>query len=131
MSLKTFFSTFFVIQMFALSSFANIVTCNRVSDDKTGFTTHSALNGWFPKVKTIEAYKFEDAGGGSKQMIWSYKSTHNARMYNLTVAWRLLPNGTMIGKLKPETGAFATTTRRYKCDKNSNEVRALTATNKR
>ena len=52
-------------------------------------------------------------------------------MYNVTVAWQLLPNGTMIGKLKPETGAFATTTRRYKCDKNSNEVRALTATNKR
>lgn len=114
--------------MFALSSFATTVICNRTSDDVSGFTTLDARDYWFPKVKEIEAYKFEDAGGGSKQMIWSYKSTHNAGMYNLTVAWRLLPNGTMIGKLKPKTGAFAATTRRYKCDKNSNEVRDLIAT---
>ena len=60
MSLKTFFSTFLIIQLFALSSFASSVSCNRDSDDIQGFTTHKALDWWFLKTQEITASQFEE-----------------------------------------------------------------------
>jgi hypothetical protein len=127
MNLKTFFSTFFVIQMFALSSFANIVTCNRISDDVDGFTTPDARDYWFPKVKEIDVQSFVEKGSGSKQMVSTSSGSSDAGLSQNETKWQLLPSGKMIANFKPSSG-FMLVNRRYNCDKTSNEVRDLIAT---
>ncbi|XDZ69602.1 hypothetical protein AB8878_09045 [Alphaproteobacteria bacterium LSUCC0226] len=123
MNLKTFFFTFFVIQLFALSCFASSVTCNRDSDDTHGFTTRKALDWWFPKTQEITASQFEEKGGGSKQLKW-FSSGQSGIAGQSKVIWYLLPNGKMIAHKKSAPGIISVK-RRYSCDKTSIEVRNL------
>ena len=110
--------------MFASSSFANTVTCNRISDDIDGFTTPDARNYWFPEIKEMNVQSFVEKGGGSKQLVSVSSGSSNAGLSQNETKWQLLPSGKMIANFKPSSG-FKSVTRRYNCDKTSNEVRDL------
>ena len=112
--------------MRVLSNNAFALTCERTSHSAEGFTTSKAFDSWHPKELFFDEQKFSEAGKGSKAMVF-VEELFYAESGSLNMNYRLLPNGKLIANLEQGSGYAQTGHVRYKCDKNSNEVRQLIA----
>ena len=112
--------------MGVLSNNAFALTCERTSHSAEGFTTSKAFDSWHPKELFFDEQKFSEAGKGSKAMVF-VEELFYAESGSLIMNYRLLPNGKLIANLEQGSGYAQTGHVRYKCDKNSNEVRQLIA----
>ena len=123
---RSFYKTLAILFMCVLSNNAFALTCERTSRSTEGFTSSAAFDSWFPKEMNFDEQKFVEAGKGSKALVFAFDAA--SRTGNLsTMTYRLLPNGKLIAK-KSDAARYAKTGHvRYKCNKNSNEVRQLIA----
>jgi hypothetical protein len=113
-----------IFAMCVLSNNAFALTCERTSRSAEGFTTSAAFDSWHPKEISgghSASLVWEEAGKGSKALVAELSLGQE------TMRYRLLPNGKMIAKLVTRARYADTAHVRYKCDKNSNEVRQLLA----
>ena len=90
-------------------------------------TAQSTPTHWWPKNLNFEANDFGEAGSGSKAMVHEWEGGEKGTGNQFTMRFRLLPNNVLIGSVKPYGNYAPVNNIRYKCDKNSNEVRQLIA----
>ena len=112
--------------MCVLSNNAFALTCERTSNSAEGFKPGAAFDSWHPKELFFDEQKFSEAGKGSKALVFSIEALSTSGNSS-SLTYRLLPNGKLIAKKSDPAGYAQTGFVRYKCDKNSNEVRQLIA----
>ena len=110
--------------IFSNNAFA--LTCERTTNSSDGYKDKQAFNSWWPKNIDIDDVDFKEAGSGSKAMVYKWEGASVSGM-RFTLRYRLLPNNVLIGSVKPYGNYRHVSGIRYKCDKNSNEVRQLIA----
>ena len=91
------------------STNADALTCQRLSNDASGFVDREAYDSWFPKSVTFGDRQFKPKGGGSKSFIYSRRKQD----------WILLPNSKMVVTFQTTAGYRDVSPRYYKCDKTS------------
>ena len=121
-----FYSVMLTIVMASSPSYSTTVNCERTTNSSDGYQTQGAFESWWPKNIDLDGENFEEAGSGSKAMVYDNVITTTTG-YSFTRKWRLLPNNLLIGAVKP-FGNFADVNNiRYKCKINSNELRVKLA----
>ena len=126
MRVVSFFSVVLAIFMVSSPSYSATVNCERTTNSSNGYKTQGAFESWWPKNIDLDGENFEEAGSGSKAMVYENVITTTAG-HSFTRKWRLLPNNLLIGAVKP-FGNFADVNNiRYKCKINSNELRVKLA----
>ena len=123
---RSFYKTLAILFMCVLSNNAFALTCERTSRSAEGFTSTAAFDSWFPKEMNFDEQEFVEAGKGSKALIFTFDAADRTGNPS-TMTYRLLPNGKLIAKKSDAAGYAKTGHVRYKCNKNSNEVRQLLA----
>ena len=115
-----------ILFMCVLSNNTFALTCERTSKSVEGFKRAEYFDSWHPKEIYLNDREFTDTGKGSKAMVFTKELWSTSGDLNV-MTYRLLPNGKLIAKLKDKANYMSTGHVRYKCDKNSNEVRQLLA----
>ena len=113
--------------MCVFSNNAFAISCERTTNDTRGYKTKQAFESWWPKNLNFDPNDFEEAGSGSKAMVHEWEGGEKGTGVQFTMRFRLLPNNVLIGSVKPDGNYEPVSNIRYKCDKNSNEVRQLIA----
>ena len=116
-----------ILFMCVFSNNAFAISCERTTSDTQGYKNKQAFESWWPKNLNFEVTDFEEAGSGSKAMVDLWEGGEKGTGNQFTMKLRLLPNNVLIGSVKPYGSYAAVNNIRYKCDKNSNEVRQALA----
>ncbi len=107
----------------ASPAFADVINCERTSNDTSGWKNREAFESVWPKEFSLPQEEFIEAGVGSEAMLW-VKDYGGG--WVLTI--RLLPNKKALGSLKDTArDVEKPATVRYLCDKDSNQVRRFLA----
>ncbi len=91
------------------------LTCERKTNNASGFVSYSAWESWFPKTLSIPDSQFKPKGGGSTSMV-ATRDTQDSKGYSKRMTYQLLANGDLIAKQSQTQGNFKSTSPiRYKC----------------
>ena len=125
--LAFFYSVMLTIVMASSPSYSTTVNCERTTYSHEGYLTQQAFESWWPKNLGLDGDKFKEAGSGSKAMVYKNTGGENNTGIQFTRTLRLLPNNLLIGAVKQFGNYIPVSNIRYKCDINSNELRAKLA----
>ena len=122
-----FFSVVVTTVMASTASYSATINCERTTSSYQGYKDFAAFESWWPKNIDLDGNDFTEAGKGSKAMVYENIGGEKASGTHFTRKYRLLPNNLMIGAVKPFGNYASVSNIRYKCDINSNELRAKLA----
>ena len=108
-------------------SYSTTVNCERTNYGSDAYSSPEAFESWWPKNLGLDGDKFKEAGSGSKAMVYENTGGENNTGIRFKRTLRLLPNNLLIGAVKPFGNYAPVSNVRYKCDINSNELRAKLA----
>jgi hypothetical protein len=94
--------------MAGLATPAFALTCERKTNNASGFVSYSAWESWFPKTLSIPDSQFKPKGGGSTSMV-ATRDTQDSKGYSKRMAYQLLANGDLIAKQSQTQGNFKST----------------------
>ena len=106
------------------------ISCDRYSNDYTGFNSKKIMESWYPGYMTFNATDFEipdDAGTKKVIKVMTYTMGSGGQVKQF---WNLLPNGKLIANFPSKAGYKDAAIGRYKCSKNSLYVRVALAKNR-
>ena len=114
--------------MFSISiARAMTIKCERYSTSSVGFANKEVMEDWYPSPVTFSADDFEIPADKGKKQLVKFEKIGMGKGGKVKLIWRLLPNGKMLAVLPSKAGYQTPSPGRYKCDRNSLEVRAALA----